>query len=141
MRIEYDLSDIDIDSKTLKTGGSLLFPLIEGSFSIYFDTYLFFFEPYFNLLEFSASLYKWLYSDKMKSDYFFRSIDSDQIILTFSRMRDSSWLIDSIWKKGDTIRISKKDLEIASIGFIQSLDMVLEQKYNLKSMQFVKYLI
>lgn len=136
IKFHYEFNKI-IDKKALEGKGPVLFALIEGRFSILKDSEAFFDDRYMNLLELAVELQKWIALGIDKDDFYFVSIDHDQPILTFIRLPNYKWTINSIWKNGDGLETERDDLLSLVLKFINKIEVDLQERYNVSVFDYV----
>jgi len=131
MKIEYTRRSRDATRGNEVVEGTELLYLIEGSLKVYSDIECFFDDPYMNLLEFAACLYKWLYISGGVNDFAFESVDHDEPILVFKRIDKGKWVVDSIWRRGEALLVTGHELMSAISEFLARFDRDLHDEYGL----------
>ncbi|GHV58203.1 hypothetical protein AGMMS49579_25260 [Spirochaetia bacterium] len=137
LRIDFKLYNKEIESQYITECGLMLLSLIEGDLKIYNNETLFFDEPYVNLLELSVQLYRWIHNN-IKNNFVYDCMDNEEPILIFTKTNNKYWLIDSIWKKGDTFSIENRMLYNKIKNYIKTLDKQLKRQYGIKTLDLIK---
>jgi hypothetical protein len=137
IRIDFLLLDnLEIDNKLIKQKDYRLEYFIEGNLWIYIDNRKWFFEEYFNLIEFGVSLKSWL---NVKNNYTFISIDHDEPIFYFNKDEDNYWIMFSPWQQFQLDHSIQADRLIHAIkNYLEELDKALLNKFQLKLSDFSK---
>ena len=137
LEIKHTMYEKEIDKSIISEYGTHLVILIEGDLIITFNGVLFFDESYVNLLELSVQLYKWI-KRIFKNKFVYDSMENEDPIFTFTKMKNGYWEIDSIWKKSGSFQIKEKELYKFIKYFIRSLDMELRERYNIETADIIR---
>ena len=137
LEIKHTMYEKEIDKSIISECGTHLVILIEGDLIITFNGVLFFDEPYVNLLELSVQLYKWI-KRIFKNKFVYDSMENEDPIFTFTKMKNGYWEIDSIWKKSASFQIKKKELYKLIKLFIRSFDKELKERYNIETADIIR---
>lgn len=87
---------------------------IEGTLIIKVNNYIIFNEEYLLLLEFAIYVKKWLYGDK-KSNFIYESMGfEEKPILSFEKIEENLWKINSVWFNQDQGDIYVSHLELVN---------------------------
>lgn len=110
---------------------------IEGTFTILHGRETFFDEPT-PVLELGAHLFRWRHLHGADRDFAYTSMEHDEPILTFTNTNGQYWILDSIWKRSETMKVEREELLVVTARFLTDLEDGIHKQYGLNIVDFAE---